>query len=641
MRRRLTLWLVLTGACLLAANSYGLDKRTLRWVRQRPRIDSIAVDGNHALSDSKIKSRMYSRTYSLWRALKGDRRIRVQRETLGRDTLAILLLYYQHGFIGVRIREDFEVIPADSNALVRVTIEEGRRFVYGDKRFTGRHPKSLDFYFNKIVRPLKPGEPVNPLQLRATSFNMKTFLANRGYPYATIAYTIDTTQTSNVAGITYRIDTDSLVHFGEVRISGVRNFPEYTARRELKLKPGNLYRRDDILDSQRRLYESGYFTTVQLKPVIDSTNRLRPDFELRVRERKAHFINFATGAGQSVTHDLLWDFSGGFGVRNFLKSRRMEINADYSFSLGQDSRLITHRYRLRYTEPWLFGLRMPLFLTGQYEPPLRDDVQQFTLRRWAVSARSTKRFGRKYEASLGIQYESVKITGVPEDQIDLIRATDTLSVRRRITFRLRRDSRDDPFIPTAGNVTDISLEYVGGFLGGDDEFYKIQTYWTRYYRLGPSWVSATRFMVNWAEPFGKSRIVPLDEALYLGGANTVRSFRENHLGPLDADGNPLGAKIAIVINEEFRWRTIQVLQGIPLLGNLFSSLPLWQSAFIDIGNGFSDVDEIKLDNFAYVYGTGFQIISPAGPIRLDYARRIKTKRFGFADRWHFTILYAF
>jgi outer membrane protein assembly factor BamA len=60
-----------------------------------------------------------------------------------------------------------------------------------------------------------------------------------------------------------------------------------------------------------------------------------------------------------------------------------------------------------------------------------------------------------------------------------------------------------------------------------------------------------------------------------------------------------------------------------------------------MGNGYRTAGEISFRNMAYSYGTGFQILSPAGPIRLDYARVIPHDKFGFTDRWHFTILYAF
>ncbi|HPI32680.1 MAG TPA: BamA/TamA family outer membrane protein, partial [candidate division Zixibacteria bacterium] len=74
---------------------------------------------------------------------------------------------------------------------------------------------------------------------------------------------------------------------------------------------------------------------------------------------------------------------------------------------------------------------------------------------------------------------------------------------------------------------------------------------------------------------------------------------------------------------------------------LLENMPLWQTVFIDIGNGFTRVSEFSFSRLAYSYGTGVQIISPAGPIRLDYARRIETDDIPFDDRWHFTILFAF
>jgi outer membrane protein assembly factor BamA len=77
------------------------------------------------------------------------------------------------------------------------------------------------------------------------------------------------------------------------------------------------------------------------------------------------------------------------------------------------------------------------------------------------------------------------------------------------------------------------------------------------------------------------------------------------------------------------------------VGKFFETLPLWQSLFFDMGNGFDRFEDIRLDDYAFSYGTGIQIVSPAGPIRVDYARRIPTSRYSFDYRWHFTILYAF
>ncbi len=60
-----------------------------------------------------------------------------------------------------------------------------------------------------------------------------------------------------------------------------------------------------------------------------------------------------------------------------------------------------------------------------------------------------------------------------------------------------------------------------------------------------------------------------------------------------------------------------------------------------MGNGFHSANQYNLRDLAYSYGTGIQIVSPAGPIRIDYARRIKTETISAGSQWHFTILYAF
>jgi outer membrane protein insertion porin family len=241
----------------------------------------------------------------------------------------------------------------------------------------------------------------------------------------------------------------------------------------------------------------------------------------------------------------------------------------------------------------------------------------------------------------GFEYNEVKLSDIAEGTEELIKEEEGISARRKLYATYRRDSRDNIFIPRKGSLSDISAEFFGGFLGGDDNFYKIEASWGRYQILWPGWISAIRLKGGYATAFGQSSVVPTEERLYLGGANSIRGFRENSLGPLYEDGSAEGGRITLIFNQEFRWKTIQFLRALPGIGDFFETLPLYQSVFFDIGNGFRNNSEMKFRNLAMSYGTGFQIMSPAGPIRIDYARRIETDKYDFATRWHFTILYAF
>lgn len=626
---------------ILASSTSALDREHLRWVRSKPPIKKIEIEGNSVYSFSDLRKRMYSKTHGFWSALRKDRRIFVQRETLGRDTLEIKYIYLKEGFLDVAVAEEFIINENDSSAIVRVTISEGRQYFIGSRSYTGEYQKGHEWHFDRISKRLKLSKPFDIFEVRSVVFDIKTYMANSGYPYAEVSYSIDSAGPTEFDDILFHIRADSLVHFGEVTISGSNYFPKSAAQRELKIKKGNIYRRQDILDSQRRLLESGYFTTVQFTQENNGGNKLIPDFVLHVRERNPRYTTITTGAGQSDNKDLVWNLSARFGKRNFFGSRRYELLADYSFTLGGDAGLTEHRYRVRYTEPWFFKVRMPLILTGEYQPKLQDPNRNFDRESYGISAETNRRFGLKIRTTLGLEFEFVNISGVPDDEIQLLKREEGISARRKIYGAFRRDSRDDLFVPRRGVLVEINPEYFGGFLGGDDSFAKIQASWSTYQRLKTDFISATRFKVGWSKAFAETEAVPIDEALFLGGANTIRGFSEESLGPIGPEGEVEGASYNFVFNQELRWKTVQVFSYIPLLRDLFKSIPIWQSVFFDMGNGFRNLDDIKPEALAYGYGTGVQFISPAGPIRLDYARRIQTRRIEFDTRWHFTILYAF
>jgi outer membrane protein insertion porin family len=629
-------------SAVMSAESAVVDRDLLRWMRRSPVIKTIAIEGNEHISDAEIKDQMYSKERTFWHGIKGDRSSRLRRETLNRDTLEIKYLYYQRGFLGVKVDERFEMDEADSSVVVRVTIDEGRRYFYGEKRLTGDFPEAFIFHFDKLTNELTAGDPINPLEIQQTSFAMKTYMANHGYPYATVGHRVDTAGDRWKCPVVFDIESDSLVTFGAVTIEGSSHFPGYVARRELTIEEGDIYRRDDILKSQRRLYESGYFSSFTLAQSPNSLDRLKPDFTLRVRERKRHYITTNTGAvGQSDLRDLSWVFGLGFGKRDLFGSRRIDISSDYYFSIGSDTRLTRHIYSVKFTEPWFLGIRMPMILTGELRPKVRSEKQEaYDIQSWSVSASTLKNFGPYVRTHLGLEYQSLDISGISKEEIPIIKERDGRQERRRLYFTYRRDSRNNQLIPRRGTVADLSSEYFGGFLGGDADFVKVQASLSRFLIVWPGWISATRFRVGWVSEFGTTEIVPAEDRFYLGGANTIRGFKERSLGPLAGD-TAVGARYLIVFNQEFRWKTIQVLKALPAVGGFFKSFPLYQSVFFDMGNGFARGRDIDFSDFAYSYGTGVQLGSPAGPIRVDYARRIETRRYDVDYRWHFTILYAF
>ncbi len=601
-----------------------------RWLLKKPVIDSIEIHGNSFFESSKIKSVMFSRRGNILRAIKSDRRGRVQRETLMRDTSEVKYIYLSSGFLGVRLKETFQPGGPDSNAIVKVDISEGRQFFYEKAIITGTFDSIFGRDLNGIASRFKTRKPVNPFALKQALYDCKSILANRGYPYATANYRVDTTETNNLAQITFLIKSDSLVHFGNLRILGAGYYDTTIVTREVTFHKGGIYRRKDIIDTQKRLLGTGNYLTLQLYSAsgdsLKAADRLNPDFILNLKEKKPQYISIKTGAGQDPYKDLIWDFSASWGKRNFLRSRQLELSAQTRLVIFTEWRVISHGYIAKFTEPRLLGIRMPVVLTGQIEPGVRSAVQPYRIQTWSISLETGWNYDEKLKITSGIEYKSVNIYGLSQADAIKLRQAEGINVRRNIYFNINRDYRDNPFVPSAGSLTTLHLEYAGGIFGGDENFIYADASWSRYQHIWPGWISASRIKMGRVKAFASSAVVPIDVRFYAGGANTVRGFAENALGPLLSDGTPEGGNLLVIGNQEFRY---------PIIGKL------WGSLFADMGNVFLTAGDIKWTNLAWSYGMGIQFISPAGPIRFDYARRIRTKTILPGHRFHFTILYAF
>lgn len=189
------------------------------------------------------------------------------------------------------------------------------------------------------------------------------------------------------------------------------------------------------------------------------------------------------------------------------------------------------------------------------------------------------------------------------------------------------DRRDSIFVPTEGNLLRASLEYGDAALGSELDFTRL--------RLTETWLASPRdgtvVALSWRmgviAPHGSTSGIPLQERFFNGGENTVRSFREDRLGPRDPDGNPIGGEGFQVFTAELRQR----VKG-PLEGALF-----W-----DVGTLAPQAqDVLDWQGARSALGAGVRYLLPIGPLRLDCGWNPDAR--ADEDRWraHFSVGMAF
>jgi outer membrane protein insertion porin family len=234
----------------------------------------------------------------------------------------------------------------------------------------------------------------------------------------------------------------------------------------------------------------------------------------------------------------------------------------------------------------------------------RREEPSFLRLETGVGATLTRRFSRRLEASVGYQYRRSGISDVTVFDEEAMEAVEKVNISE-VLGSVAYDTRDNVFIPRDGSITKGSLEYGSSLLGSELDFLRGRWQYAEFEALDAATVLGWSAKGGVIVPVSATEVIPLQERFYNGGENTVRSFREQGLGPKDTDGKPLGGEGYNVFSVELRRRLRGRLEG---------------ALFYDIGNVVPQYEDFfDFEGYQQGIGAGLRYTFPVGPIRLDAA----------------------
>jgi outer membrane protein insertion porin family len=209
-----------------------------------------------------------------------------------------------------------------------------------------------------------------------------------------------------------------------------------------------------------------------------------------------------------------------------------------------------------------------------------------------------------------------------------------------VSSRVTRDKRDNYLNPGNGSLTELNIKIAYSRSRNSEtgqtiqnRFIRAMAEWNRYqpFRFMRKWTLATRFKAGNIFELGEIAQIPLSERFYLGGASTVRGYREQLLGPVvfnEEGGNPkaLGGKLMILANAELR---------IPLFWLLLGEI------FIDGGYVWLQPGDFRFQDIRTTSGVGLAVLTPLGPIRFDYGVKHRREENKPPGEFHISIAFAF
>ncbi len=420
-----------------------------------------------------------------------------------------------------------------------------------------------------------------------------------GYLYVEVD--VETELVGKTARLSVIVDEGQRVKISHVELTGYGSIIERVIRREIVIEDGQWFSPKDIADSQRNIHSTGLFQGISYIIVGKSEKQLEVAIRFELEPDKTKW--FGLGVGYE-SPDMVF-IEPSWGNDNLMgKLQQLELKAGffYGFTNGE----FLQYYDVTYREPWLLSVRG---LTGQLHPYFYNfNFVFFGLEQFGGEVSLAQKFSPEISANIGFKLERsnlwIKVDGYVYDNddmglIDQEGFSNTSALFSGFTF----DSRNEPFNPSRGFHCRSSLEYAGGFLGGHHDYYKATLDLSGYTALGDGLILGLHGFGAYAEVHHDTTTVPIYERFFVGGAYSLRGFRERSVGPLDGTLNPLGGRVAFTANAELR---VQVAES-----------DLWLGFFADTGMAWPNLEETSLSDLAIGAGFGIRYLTPIGPVRLD------------------------
>ena len=561
------------------------------------KIEEIVIRGNRGLTDKQIKNAMATQERQYW-ILRGT----VQRQRLDEDVDRILQLYNDHGYIQARVEShDVTVDREKARVTINIVVVEGSQHHVASVGFTG-----VTLVPESEVRrqvKLKAGDVFSRSALRDSVKSIEDLYSNIGRASAEVNPKLDVQPESKIA-ILFEVSEGPTVYVERINIAGNVRSQDKILRRELQMAEGEIFTLRKLQRSKQRLTNLGYFEKVEVNTAPGS-DKTKIVVNIDVTERPTGL--FSIGGGFSSADGILGtiDLSqNNFLGRGWLAT--IKIRAGANIQQGQ----------LSFTEPWLFD--RPLAAGFDLFSTQRQFLE-YDYRTLGGGLRLSHPFEEFWRWHLGYRLTQDDILHVKNPQDSFLRDEEGTHITSLVSGTVGRDSRDSIQTPSKGGQLAWSTELAG--LGGDHHYSKTTLFMTYFQPVWFGHIMSGRAEGGYGFGFGDERL-PVFERFFLGGPNSIRSFKTRQISPRDEFGTRIGGTTEVLGNIEYL---------IPL------PFDVRLAAFFDIGNVYGFKTKFDLSDLRKAAGGGIRWVSPFGAIRVDYGFNLDRRAGEKAANFHFSV----
>ena len=564
--------------------------------------------------------------YKPWNGKYNDLKFSEMEETLSS-------YYRDKGYLDFKI-EGYKISKSKNifnktKQTLELNISSGPKYYINDINISGNYIFNDSIIKSKIV--LENNDVYDGLKLDISNMNLTNLYRDEGYLFTMINSSI-TPYKDSLLNINFDISEKSVVYVNKVIIRGNETTKDNVIRRDIDIKPGQIFSQTDIMESYRKLFMLNFFETVS-PDIMPIEGKNEVDVVFDVVEKGSGQLNFSAG----YSGLLGFTGGGGFSFPNFLGTgQSLSFNYQRGISNQNQSSVpinnsdvsANQQFSISYVEPRLFNTHNLIGFSGQYQERGQSSSQPFDSKIIGFGIRFGRRFDwpdkffkgtwmlnasqREYFSNNRddlISYYSSSIEDYIESDGDrFVFPTSGL----KITQSISRDNRDHPEFPTRGSQFNWNMTLSGAFLGGSEDYFKNEFGFKLYNQVIDKLVVHQTFKAGFLNPIespGRS-IVPYSARFRMGGAlpygEMLRGYGDNMIGPIGAS-YPKGGNILLKYSLELRY--------------LVSDNPnMYILCFAEAGNIWDELDIVDPFKLRRSAGIGARVMMPMlGTLGYDIA----------------------
>lgn len=640
-------------------------------------IRQINIVGNQEFSDDELMENLELQFDTPWWDFLSE--TRYQQQTLQGDMETVRNHYLDRGYLRFNIDStQVSMTPEKEGIYIALNVSEGEQYTISGVELVGDLLGNED-YIAKVL-PLTEGELYNQAEVTYTEEFISKYLGRFGYAYPEVTTVPEINDEDKTVKLTLSVDPGKRIYVRRINFKGNTVTADEVLRQNVNQMEGAWLSNNLLESSKNQLSRLTYMKDIEFETTRIPGEEDKVDVDFMVEEQPSGSFNAGIGYGDRTKLSL----QAGIQQDNFLGTGK-RVGLNLSTVSYQKSAQLT------YNDPYftIDGISLGGSI-GYSEFDGSDfNVIQYNSKRWSVGANAGYPIDEINRINFGMTYSNVELfnTGFfeqTEQFYNQFRGADPAAPVKYDSYLASvswsRNTLNRGLFPTAGSSQRATFSITTP--NSDVNYFKSVLDTKFYFPLSRDqrWSVLARLRLGYGNGYGdkngSDQILPFTENFTAGGADTLRGFENNTVGPRgiqlfpgssltgpDGEVYPgTGSNAQINVSQRSMGGNAMALGGVELIvptpfvdEEMDSSVRT--SVFFDIGNvwdtefdydRYKDLEQPNLQSgrlldysdwkqYRSSAGLSVQWISPMGPMVFSFSKSIQEREGDDARFFTFNI----